>query len=173
MRMEQSGQHLTPAIQGCLNMLHGGRKLRSLLRESFVDPRDQELAANSLLDTSDGQVFIACFRRAGLDRTADIKPVFPDARLNRFEGVFYPFVIHGTDCPFAAMRDHHPVYGGDKLRWPEWLGQKNAVRNTLRGPLVGVCCGDVEDGKAWVDLSRPLRNLPSSLPKRVMSITSA
>src|ERR1700737_977362 len=115
---------------------------------------------------------LAYFRRAGLYRTADMKPVFPDARLNRFKGIFYPFVIHGARCPFAPQSwtmsnntdPHHPVHGGDKLRWRKWLGQKNAVRNALRGPPVGMCSGDVEDGKGRVDLSGPLRYLPSIKP---------
>ena len=110
---------------------------------------------------------MAYFRRAGLYRTADIKPVFPDARLNRFKGIFYPFVIHGAHCPFAPMSNntdpHHPIHGSDKLRWRKWLGQKNAIRNALRGPPVG-CSGDVEDGKGRVDLSGPLRDLPSIQP---------
>jgi hypothetical protein len=113
------------------------------------------------------------FRRAGLYRTADMKPVFPDARLNRFKGIFYPSVIHGAHCPFAPQSWtmmsnntdlHHPVHGSDKLRWRKWLGQKNAIRNALRGPPVGMRTGDVEDGKGRVDLSGPLRDLPSIKP---------
>src|ERR1700716_1953169 len=108
---------------------------------------------------------MAYFRRAGLYRTADMKPVFPDARLNRFEGIFYPFVDHGAHCPFAPVSNpHDPVHGSDKLRWRKWLGQKNAIRNALRGPPVGMCTSDVEDGKGRVDLSGPLRDLPSIKP---------
>ena len=71
---------------------------------SFVEPGVLKLAINSLLDTSDSQVFMACFRRAALNRTADPKPEFPDARLNRFKGIFYRFVIHGAaPCPFALQ----------------------------------------------------------------------
>src|ERR1700709_535115 len=124
----------------------------------FVDPGVQKLAANSLLDPPDSQMLMAYFRRAGLYRAADVKPVFPDARLNRFKGIFDPFVIHGARCPFAPQP---PVHGSDKLRWSKWLGQKNAIRNALRGPPVGMCSGDVEDGKGRVDLSGALGYLPS------------
>src|SRR6202035_3681111 len=80
-----------------------GEIIASLAARSFVEPGVHKLAANSLLDTLDSQVFMAYFRRAGLYRTADIKPVFPDARLNRFKGVFYPFVIHGAHRQFAPQ----------------------------------------------------------------------
>src|ERR1700693_3804040 len=104
---------------------------------------------------------MAYFRHAGLYRTTDIEPVFPDARLNQFKGIFYPFVIHGARCPLAPESS---VHGSDKLRWRKWLGQKNTIRNALRGPPVGMCTGDVEDGKGRVDLSGPLRDLPSIKP---------
>src|ERR1700730_4890321 len=140
---------------------------------SFVEPGVHKLAANSLLDTSDSQVFMAYFRRAGLDRTADMKPVFPDARLNQFKGIFDPFVPHGARGPFTPQNrtmSNDRGNGSDKLRWHKWLGQKTAVGNTLRGPPVGMCCGDVENGKGRVDLSGQLRDLPSIKPAQQCNV---
>ena len=74
----------------------------SLAARIFVELGVQELAANSLLDASNSQVFMGYPRRTGLYRAADMKPVFPDAWLNRFEGIFYPFVTHRAHCPFAS-----------------------------------------------------------------------
>jgi hypothetical protein len=51
--------------------------------------------------------------------------------------------------------------GSDELRRRERLGQKNAVGDALRGPLIGICSGDVEDGKLRVDLSGLPGNFPS------------
>ena len=62
---------------------------------------DFEFATDSLLDPSDCQEFKAHFRRANLDGAADVEPVFPNARLNHLNCIFYPFVVHAPlpICP--------------------------------------------------------------------------
>jgi hypothetical protein len=50
--------------------------------------------------------------------------------------------------------------GGDELRGRERLGQKDAVGDTVRGPLVGRSAGHVNNRKRRVDLS----GLPSDFP---------
>src|SRR5665213_2494023 len=71
-----------------------------------VELRIHQLAANSFLDATDGQMFMGYFRRTGLDRTADMKPVFPDARLNQFKRIFDSLVTQGIHCPFGAMSNN-------------------------------------------------------------------
>jgi hypothetical protein len=54
--------------------------------------------------------------------------------------------------------------GDDKLRGRERLGQKNAIRNAFRGPLLGRRAGYVNDREGRVDLSSVLRNFPTVDP---------
>src|SRR5258705_13861492 len=43
--------------------------------------------------------------------------------------------------------------GGDKLRWRERLLQKDSVRNTMRGPLVGASTCHIDDREFRIDFS--------------------
>src|SRR6476620_11655585 len=66
----------------------------------------------------------------------------------------------------AALRGRRPGIeklgnGGDKLRWCERFGEENAVGNTIRGPLVGICRRHVDDGEGRVDLPGVSRDFPA------------
>ena len=69
---------------------------------------------------------------------------------------------------------HKLGHRGDKLCRREWLGQKDAVGNALRGPLVGMSASHVDDGN-WGSTSLACRatSQPSIRPRRPMSVTSA
>ncbi len=51
--------------------------------------------------------------------------------------------------------------GSDELGRRERLGQKNAVGNAVRGPLIGRRARHVDDWKCRVDLSGLFADLPS------------
>jgi hypothetical protein len=51
--------------------------------------------------------------------------------------------------------------GSEKLGRCKRLSEKNAVRDTMRGPLVGSGPGHVDDGEFWVDLACRLSDLPA------------
>jgi len=59
---------------------------------------------------------------------------------------------------------HELGHRGDKLCRREWLGQKDAVGNALRGPLVGMSAGHVDDRKPRVDFSRLPPDFPTIHP---------
>src|SRR6478672_11326360 len=77
------------------------------------------------------------------------------------------FVIEKRDCqlrpPLRCRRAaiEKLANGCDKLGWRERLGQKEAVRDAMRGPLVGTSTGHVDDGKIWIDLPGMLGDFPS------------
>jgi hypothetical protein len=54
--------------------------------------------------------------------------------------------------------------GGDKLGRRKRLGQKDAVGNPLRAPIVCTVAGHVDGGKFRVDLSGALGDLPAVHP---------
>jgi hypothetical protein len=59
---------------------------------------------------------------------------------------------------------HKLGHRGDKLCRREWLGQKDAVGNAPRGPLVGMSASHVDDGKLGVDFPGLPRDLPTIHP---------
>jgi hypothetical protein len=56
--------------------------------------------------------------------------------------------------------------GGDQLRWRERFGQKNTMRDAVRGPLIGCRAGHVNDGESGVDLSGLLGHSPTVDPAK-------
>ena len=75
------------------------------------------------------------------------------------------FVIEKRDCqlrpPLRCRRAaiEKLANGCDKLGWRERLGQKEAVRDAMRGPLVGTGTGHVDDGNRslWHAWRLPIR----------------
>jgi hypothetical protein len=61
--------------------------------------------------------------------------------------------------------------GRDKLRWRERLGQKDAVGNAVRCPLVGRSASHVNDGKGRVDLSGLPRDFPAVDPAKQIDVS--
>lgn len=86
-------------------------KRRPAIHVVSYDPAIFSSRSIRFLDPRDCFEFELHFRRADLDRTADLKPVFPDARLNHLDRKFYAFVVHVAlpIRPRMPVEPGHPV----------------------------------------------------------------
>jgi hypothetical protein len=104
------------------------------------------------------------FRRAGLDPATDPELVFPDARLNRFKGIFYRFVIHEIAAPTSQRREFDtgnrrcqtiPAMPLDQQRAPSmrWRATRGDIVPTDAPAFVGaarhrLCGGALDEGRS-------------------------